>query len=81
MGNTAKETESMEQADRPPFILDAVGAKKEAVTRRAPSFQTGRQECLSYSSPVRPVQRSSDTLVPHAGHSVQRKLALLDSLY
>ena len=36
MGNTAKETESMEQAGRPPFMLDAVSSKKEAVTRRAP---------------------------------------------
>jgi hypothetical protein len=34
MGNTAKESESMEQADHPSYTLDAMRAKKETATRR-----------------------------------------------
>jgi hypothetical protein len=40
MGNTAKETESMEQPDLPSFTLDAVRCKKEAASR------TGILACL-----------------------------------
>lgn len=42
MGNTAKETESMEQADLSPFMLDAVRGKKEAAALFATQAQYDR---------------------------------------
>jgi hypothetical protein len=44
MGNTAKESESMEQADHPSFTLDALPAKKETATRRERQSPDWRSE-------------------------------------